>query len=76
MSQPRVEQKSESLDCPFLREPCPQGPDVGAHCQLRVAQDFDPVAKFYEQEVIHCALCDKDFRVAEVQHIRTNVSTK
>ncbi|NUO79885.1 hypothetical protein HUU05_07395 [candidate division KSB1 bacterium] len=58
-----------SIACPFLKEPCPQGPEVGTNCQLRVAQDFDPVAKFYQQEVIHCRLCDRDFSVAEIQHL-------
>lgn len=72
MPQQRIEPASEGLDCPFLHEPCPQGPAVGTRCQLRVAQDFDPVAKFYENEVIHCALCGKDFRAAEIQHVQTN----
>ena len=72
MAQQRVDPARESLDCPFLQEPCPQGSNIATHCQLRVAQDFDPVAKFYEHETIHCALCDKDFRVAEIQHIQTN----
>lgn len=58
-----------NVECPFLNEPCPQGPEIGKQCQLRVAQDFDPVAKFYEQEVIHCALCGKDFRAAEIQQV-------
>ncbi len=58
-----------SIACPFLSEPCPQGPEAGKNCQLRVAQDFDPVAKFYQQEVIHCSLCGRDFRVAEIQHV-------
>ena len=71
MSQQRVEPMNESLACLFLQELCPQGSNVAAQCQLRVAQDFDPVAKFYEHEVIHCALCERDFRMAEIQHIKT-----
>lgn len=70
MSQPRIANTNESLDCPFLQEPCPQGPEVGTRCQLRVAQDFDPVAKFYENETIHCALCERDFRMADIQRVK------
>lgn len=62
--------RSENTDCPFLQEPCPQGSQVAARCQLRVAQDFDPVAKFYENETIHCALCERDFRMADIQRVK------
>lgn len=70
MSQSRMENTNESIDCPFLQEPCPQGSQVAARCQLRVAQDFDPVAKFYENETLHCALCERDFRMADIQHVK------
>lgn len=74
MSHLQQQPARSNVACPFLGEPCSQGPEVAAHCQLRVAQDFDPVAKFYQQEVIHCALCGKDFRAAEIQHVATRRS--
>lgn len=54
---------SDPVDCPFMAQPCPQGDLQGMQCQFRVAQDFDPVGRFHDFEVVYCALCKNEIRV-------------
>ncbi|MDZ7289072.1 MAG: hypothetical protein ONB44_15425 [candidate division KSB1 bacterium] len=56
-----------AVDCPFMDRPCPQGAAQGLQCQLRVAQqDFDPMSRFHDAEVIFCALCQKEILLSVI----------
>lgn len=55
--------QSEPVNCPFLAQPCPQGNAQGMQCQFRVAQDFDPLHRLHDFEVIYCAVCEQQVRV-------------
>jgi hypothetical protein len=73
MSFPQEESLPAAGTCPFLDEPCPQGVAQGLQCQLRVAQDFDPVAHFHDFEVIYCAMCRREIRRADLVRAITAV---
>lgn len=66
MPTPRHELAPETVQCPFMDAPCPQGATQGLQCLYRVAQDFDPMTRFHDFEVISCALCQREIRVAEL----------
>ncbi len=51
------------VECPFMTEPCPQGDDSALECQHRVAQDFDPIERFNDFQVVYCAVCQQHVRV-------------
>jgi len=53
-----------AVECPFLDGPCPQGDLQGMQCQYRVVQDFDPVGRFHDFEVIYCSVCRKEVPVS------------
>jgi hypothetical protein len=61
------EELVHAVDCPYMSQPCPQGDWQGMQCQFRAAQqDFDPVARFNDFEVIYCAVCKQHVRVATI----------
>jgi hypothetical protein len=53
----KKENVETAATCPFMAEPCPQGYVQGMQCQLRVSQDFDPVGRFNDFQVVYCAVC-------------------
>jgi hypothetical protein len=53
----------QTVECPFVAEPCPRGDDAALECQHRVAQDFDPVERFNDFQIVYCAVCQQHVRV-------------
>jgi hypothetical protein len=49
--------------CPFMAESCPQGDGAALECRHRVAQDFDPVERFNDFQIVYCAVCQQHVRV-------------
>ena len=43
--------------CPLFPDmPCPKGKEASQECSVRVNGNFDPVAYFRDQLILHCAL--------------------
>lgn len=55
----KKENVETTATCPFMAKPCPQGYEQGMQCQLRVSQDFDPVGRFNDFQVVYCAVCQQ-----------------
>jgi hypothetical protein len=68
---PRREGKPEAVYCPFLDEPCLRGAEQGLECQLRAAQDFDPMTRFRDFDIIYCAVCRKQIKVSELASFKS-----
>lgn len=66
----------QAVECPFMAEPCPQGDDMAMECQHRVAQDFDPVERFNDFQVVYCAVCQQHVRVGDGASPSTSFSKK
>ena len=49
--------KRENQMCPLFPDmTCPRGEQASEECAVRVNGDFDPVAFFRDQLLLHCAL--------------------
>lgn len=60
----------DPVDCPFRGQPCPRGNLQAVQCQFRVAQDFDPVGRFNDYEVISCAVRQHEMSMFRPESVR------
>jgi hypothetical protein len=51
----------ENQMCPLFPDmPCPKGKQAKKECSVRVNGNFDPVAFFRDQLLLHCALSQNE----------------
>lgn len=62
--------REDPADCPFRAEPCPRGNLQAMQCQFRVAQDFDPIRRFNDYEVISCAVRHREIHMVRPEAIK------
>lgn len=62
-----------SVECPFLDQPCVQGPVQGFHCRLRApkASETESLVRFLNDAVIFCTVCKKEISVSPVPRAAT-----
>jgi hypothetical protein len=56
------------VECPFLDQPCVQGPVQGFHCRLRApkAGETESLVRFLNDAVIFCTVCKREISVSPV----------
>jgi hypothetical protein len=60
-----------AVECPFLDQPCVQGPVQGFHCRLRAAKpsETEPLIRFLNDAVVFCEVCQKEIVVSAIPRV-------
>jgi hypothetical protein len=66
------------VECPFLDQPCVQGPVQGFHCRLRApkADETESLVRFLNDAVSFCTVCKKEIAVSPVPRAATRPEQK